>query len=70
MWGEKPKPTEAGQAGTKPILPAQATHPDSEGSGVCCGKPMAPQFRHARDHDGRIMFVALWRCSSCGRITL
>jgi ABC-type ATPase with predicted acetyltransferase domain len=30
---------------------------------------MAPQFRHARDPDGQMLFVAVWRCSECGRIT-
>jgi hypothetical protein len=69
MWGTKLKPTETGQGGTKPILSAAAIHPDPEGSMACCGKPMTPQFRHARDGDGQMMFVAVWRCSDCGRIT-
>jgi hypothetical protein len=69
MWETKLKPAETGQGGTKPILSASEIHPDSDESVVCCGKPMAPQFRHARDRDGQMMFVAVWRCSCCGRIT-
>jgi hypothetical protein len=69
MWGIKLKPTETGQGGTTPIPSAPAIHPDPNGSVVCCGKPMASQFRHARDRDGQMMFVAVWRCSDCGRIT-
>jgi hypothetical protein len=69
MWEAKLKPTETGQGGTKPILSVTALHPDSSGSPTCCGKPMAPQFRHGRDRDGQMLFVAIWRCSGCGRIT-
>ncbi len=69
MWGTKPKSTETGQGGTTPILSAPEIHPDSDGSVTCCGKPMASQFRQARDRDGQMMFVAVWRCSCCGRIT-
>jgi hypothetical protein len=69
MWGTKQKPTETGQGGAKPILPATPIPPDSDKSLACCGKPMAPQFRHARDRDGQMLFVAVWRCSGCGRIT-
>ena len=36
---------------------------------TCCGKPMTPQFRHARDHDGQMLFVAVWRCPVCARVT-
>jgi hypothetical protein len=69
MRETKPKPTETGQGGTQPILPAVAAHPGSAGSLTCRGKPMVPQFRHARDGDGRLLFAAVWRCSGCGRIT-
>ena len=69
MWGTNLKPAEKGQGGSKPMLPAAAIHPDSSGSPACCGKPMAPQFRHARDRDGQMLFVAVWRCSGCDRIT-
>jgi hypothetical protein len=68
MWGTKLKPTETGQGRTTPILPASQIHPDSDASVECCGKPMLPQFRHARDNDGQMLFVAVWRCSDCGRI--
>jgi hypothetical protein len=68
-WGTKLKPTETGQGGTKPILPATAIRPGSDRSLASCGKPMVPQLRHARDPDGQMMFVAVWRCSGCGRIT-
>ena len=70
MRGIKPKPTETGQGGTKPILSAPAIHPNPDGSVVGCGKPMAPQFRQARDRSGQILFVAVWRCYCCGRNTL
>jgi hypothetical protein len=69
MRGIKPKPAEKGQGGTMPIPSAPEIHPNPDGSVVCCGKPMAPQFRQARDRDGQMMFVAVWRCSGCGRIT-
>jgi hypothetical protein len=70
MWGIKRKPIETGRGGTKPILSAPKIHPNLDGSLTCCGKPMKPQFRHVRDRDGQMMFVAVWRCSGCGRITL
>ncbi len=59
MWGIKPKWAETGRGGTKPILSAPEIHPDPDGSVVCCGKPMKPQFRHVRDRDGQMIFVAV-----------
>jgi hypothetical protein len=41
MWGINPKPAETGQAGTKPVLPATAIHPDFYGSVAYRGTPMA-----------------------------
>ena len=49
------------------MFPVTPIYPDSNGKVVCCGKPMVPQFRHARDRDGQMLFVAVWRCSECGR---
>ena len=62
MWGTKLKPTETGQGGTTPIPSAPEIHSDSDQSQICCGKPMAPQLRHARDQNGQMMFVAVCRC--------
>jgi hypothetical protein len=69
MWETKLKPRETGQGGTNPTLPATPIYPDSDGNVVCWGKPMTPRFRHARDRDGQMLFVAVWRCSGCGRTT-
>jgi hypothetical protein len=69
IWGTKPKPTKTGQSGTMPIPSAPEIHPDSDQSQVCCGKPISPHFKHARDGDGQMLFVAVWRYPGCGRIT-
>jgi len=69
LWKTKQKPARTGQGGTQPILPVAAIRTDSDGNLTCFGKPIMPQFRHARDLDGQMLFVALWRCSGSGRIT-
>lgn len=37
------------------------------GNRICCGEPMEPRLVQARDRDGQTTFVAVWRCSRCGR---
>jgi hypothetical protein len=67
MWGTKLKPTKTVEGRTAEIVPAAAIIPDSDRIVNWCGKPIEPQFRHARDHDGLMLFVAAWRCSDCGK---
>jgi hypothetical protein len=69
MWGAKPVSADNSSTKPAPIASIGRVDPDDHGSPACCGKPMAPQFRHARDPDGQMLFVAVWRCSECGRIT-
>jgi len=69
MWGTKLKPTKTGEGRATEIVPAAAIIPDSDRIVIWCDKPIEPQFRHARDRDGLMLFVAARRCSECGRIT-
>jgi hypothetical protein len=36
---------------------------------TCCGRPMESRLAHARDRSGQTLFVAVWRCPVCERVT-
>jgi len=36
---------------------------------VCCEKPMEPRLARAHDRLGGTLFVAVWQCPACRRIT-
>jgi len=35
----------------------------------CCGKLMEPRLARAHDRLGQTLFVAVWQCPVCGRVT-
>ena len=69
MWGTKAKLTGTCERVTEVTLAASAGEAEPEGSTTCCGKPMTPRFGQVRDRQGQVVFVATWRCSTCGRVT-
>ena len=69
MWGAKAKLTRTCEKVTEPTLPASAGEAEPKGSTACCEKPMNPRFGQARDRQGQVVFVAIWRCATCGRVT-
>ncbi len=36
---------------------------------VCCGHPIAPRLAEIRRPGGRILFVTVWQCPICNRVT-
>jgi hypothetical protein len=36
---------------------------------VCCGRRMQPRLCRAYDRLGHLVFVAVWECSRCGRLS-
>ena len=68
MWGTKPKSIETPARALEPILAASAAEAEPKGKTTCCGKPMTPHFGQARDRLGQVVFVAIWRCTTCRRV--
>jgi len=69
VWGRTNKVSGAIQGGPKPATTGDKVHPDSARLLACCGQPMEPRLAHALDRYGQAVFVAVWRCPACGRIT-
>jgi len=69
MWGRSGKlePVVQGEPVKAPT--GQSAHPNPSGALVCCGQPMEPRLAQARDRYGQTMFVAVWRCPRCGRMS-
>jgi hypothetical protein len=36
---------------------------------VCCGRTIEPYLAEIRDYSGPSLFVSVWRCPHCGRVT-
>ncbi len=36
---------------------------------VCCGHPIAPRLAEIRQPGERILFVTVWHCPNCNRVT-
>ena len=36
---------------------------------VCCGRAIEPRLAQARDSSGSRLFVTVWHCPQCGRLT-
>lgn len=36
---------------------------------TCCGRPMESRLARAHDGRGQTLFVAVWRCPVCERVT-
>ncbi len=36
---------------------------------VCCGHPIAPRLAEIRRPGERILFVTVWQCPHCNRVT-
>jgi len=69
MWDRfrKVGTTLQGESVKAPTGPS--AHPNPSGALVCCGQPMEPRLAQARDRYGQTMFVAVWRCPRCGRMS-
>ncbi len=37
---------------------------------VCCGHPIEPRLAEIRNLSGSTLFVSVWRCPFCDRVTL
>ena len=37
---------------------------------ICCERPMQNRFAHAIDSQGQTVFVAVWCCKVCKRVSL
>ncbi len=40
-----------------------------EGAPVCCGQPMEVRLARAHDRWGQTVFVTVWQCTICARVT-
>jgi hypothetical protein len=36
---------------------------------VCCGKTIEPRLAEIRDDSGSLLFVTVWHCPSCRKVT-
>jgi len=36
---------------------------------VCCGRPIEPRLAEIRNVSGSALFVSVWRCPTCGRVS-
>ena len=36
---------------------------------ICCGSTIEPQLARLRERLGETLFVTVWRCPRCGRLT-
>ena len=68
MWGSRQNVSATLQGGPRQAPAGGKVHPDPHGDMVCCGRPMEARLAHARDRFGQTMFVAVWRCLTCGRL--
>ena len=35
----------------------------------CCGHPIEPHLAEIREYSGPSLFMSVWRCPHCGRVT-
>jgi hypothetical protein len=67
MWGKREKPSIDTRGGPALAPVGENAHPDPHAQAVCCGVAMEPRLARARDRLGQLVFVAVWRCTRCGR---
>lgn len=60
----------AGDAGPAPALLEADVRVDNGMRRVCCGNLLRPRMAERRDPQGLTQFVVVWRCPTCGRVTL
>ncbi len=44
-------------------------HLDPRVTQVCCGHTIEPYLAEIREYSGPSLFVSVWRCPHCGRVT-
>jgi hypothetical protein len=69
MWGKPQKASRNSPREPALVSVADKAHPEPQTQLLCCGQPMEPRLAQARDRSGQTMFVAVWRCPRCGRIS-
>ena len=67
MWGRQQNVSATLQGGLRQAPAGDKAHPDAAEALHCCGKPMEPRLARAHDRFGQTIFVAVWRCATCGR---
>jgi hypothetical protein len=67
MSGSAAKASGVNQDGPRPAATGVTAYPGPAEPLPCCGKPMEPRLASARDRFGQTMFVAVWRCATCGQ---
>ena len=43
--------------------------PDPRATRICCGHAVEPHLAEVRDSRGSKLFVSVWRCPRCARVT-
>jgi hypothetical protein len=62
-------PSWAGGAGVATKNLEEKIHLDPRVTQVCCGHTIEPYLAEIRTSSGSMLFVTVWRCPGCGRVT-
>ena len=68
-WGKWKRIPGSDGRGLRPSPMRSEPAPGSGEDHIYCGKRMMPRLVRVRNGFGEGMFVAVWRCAACDRIT-
>lgn len=52
-----------------PALASDPAQANRDVARMCCGTPIEPRLAEIQNRFGEILFVAVWHCPHCGRIS-
>ena len=70
MWAKTVNPFEVDVSGAGKQITLPIAWRERDTPPACCGRPTVPRLARAHDRLGQTLFVTVWQCPVCGRVSL